>query len=328
MPGQNTQHDRGREGFLVSRDEGNPFVEPDATEQIPIDDITTQEFDDPATGTRPYLDVTMPDPGFDEPDEGEATLVDLNRDAVLSSRAAKPARTRHRWGLVVFIGLLVLLLIGAVVAVSAEVIARREVNGRVAGALSQAFNTTATATLHDDVALWSLARGRLGKITIAAPDSRITRDKQTITFKSIDGTATNITDPTNPDKTVIGGLDATVVMSWDELRTLSGVDIRPAEGGSVQVDRTISIFGADIGVQVTAVPVIDAGTRRIVLQDPKARAAQVSIPAALINDTIAKATQQLVLPELPHITYQQLKVTDAGISLQVTGTNVPLKDLG
>lgn len=224
-------------------------------------------------------------------------------------------------------GLLVLLLVLGAGAVLAEGRARDAVDQRIATAISSAFDTQAHAKLNDRVVLWSLARGRLGSVDFDAPEATIRTGDNTIRLVGLRGTLTDITHPADPDNTRIGRLRASAVMEWDELSALSGADIRPTGDGRVQLDRTISVLGADIGVQITARPTLDPATGRIVLEDPAARAARIPIPGALLARALDQVNEKLELPDLPALQYESLETSSNGMRLQVGGSDVLLREL-
>lgn len=262
----------------------------------------------------------------------EPTLTDLDRDAVLAGagRAATPAgprRKRRPWGLVILTGVLALLLVLGIAGVLAENYARRSADARISQALSEAFSATATATVADPVVLWSLARGRVGQVEISAPQATFSSGDSTLTLQSVSGTARDITGFSEPRNARLGSLEATVLVTWAELSRLSGIDVRPSSDGRVQIDRTVSVLGADIGVQITALPRVERSSGRIILEDPRARAARVPIPTMLLQSALDRVNEKLVLPTLPSITYESLTVTPTGLSLAISGRDVAVSEL-
>ncbi|MGD8214957.1 LmeA family phospholipid-binding protein [Aestuariimicrobium sp. Y1814] len=306
--------------------EPNPFTEPGPTLKLREGEAPTRPFDFDDLPDEPTLvEQEAEEPAY------EPTLTDLHRDDVLAGRTAArpgPRRKPRPWGWIILSGLLVLLLVLGLAAVIGENYARRTANNQISQALSDALKTTATATVEDRIVLWSLARGGLRHVEVDAPESTITTEDFEFTLQSVKGTAYDITNTSDPANAQIGNLDATVVMAWSELSRLSGVDVRPATDGRVQVDRTISVLGADIGVQITALPRIDPSSGRIILEDPQARAARVPIPTVLLQAALDRVNERLVLPALPSITYQEMTVTQAGLSLTLKGTDVKVSDFG
>lgn len=309
--------------------DGNPFVDHD--DQAPYghtpddqDERVTQAFNFDELPDEPTHDVA--DVAY------EPTLTDLDRDAVLAGniQAARPAGPRKKkrpWGLAILAGVLVLLLVLGIAAVIGENYARRTANAQISQAVSDAFGTTATATVADPLVLWSLARGRVGQLDVNAPESTFKSGDSTVTLHSVKGTAYDITNFSDPNNARIGTLDATVLMTWAELSRLSGIDMRPAPDGRVQVDRTISILGADIGVQITALPRVDRSTGRVILEEPKARAARVPVPNVLLQAALRRVNEKLVLLAISSITYESLTVTPTGLSLKISGTDVLISEL-
>ena len=299
-----------------SQPEVNPFLDED--------DRVTQSFDVDELPDEPTEDVFAV--------SYEPTLTDLDRDAVLAGApfGASPAGPRPKkrpWGLAILTGVLVLLLVLGIGVVVAENYARRSANAQISHAVSEAFGTTATATVADRVVLWSLARGRVGQIDIDASEATFKSNDATFTLQSVKGTARDVTNISEPANARLGSLDGTVLMTWAELSRLSGIDVRPAPDGRVQVDRTVSVLGADIGVRITALPRVDRSTGRIILEDPVARAARVPIPGLLLQSALDRVNEKLVLPALASITYESLTVTPAGLTLGITGQDVKISEL-
>lgn len=284
----------------------------------------------PARGKGSRGDGDRATSGSDEDDLHEPTLVDLDRDSVLSNTgpAATPARTRRiHWGRWVLVGLIVLALVTAIGAVIAETYTRRVATQRIQEALSSGFNTAATATIVDPVVLAALFSGTINQIDFTAPDASIKTSTEPVRFRSITGSARDISDPTDPDKATIRDLSGQAVMGWAELSRLAGTELRYEPTGKVRVDRTVEILGADVKVQIIATPRVDPVTRRVILENPEAKASAIPVPASLLSAALENFADRLVLPELPGLDYRTLVSTPEGAKVSVAGSNVKLSEL-
>lgn len=319
--------DRDPNPFLDDPHSSGSVSDPDA-ETVHLSQTPT-----PQEQRRPVLSRRQPEaltPG-DDPVPREDTLVDLDRDQVLSSRAASPAprpQRRRHWGRWLLAGLLIVALVLGVVGYLAEGEVEKRANATISQSLSDSFHTDATGRVSDPVVLYSLARQRFGEVTFEAPGALVRQGDRELRFVTITGTGRDITHPTDPDLAVIGALDGQAVVSWDELSRLAGVEVQPVSGGRIQVVRPIKAFGATINVQISAVPVLDPATRKVTLQDPQARAGVVPVPDRLIQMRLQEVADQLVLPELTGLRYESMSTNDQGVVIAVAGRDVLLSELG
>ena len=263
----------------------------------------------------------------DSHDENEDTLVDLELDAEDGAgvgAAAAPARARMKWGRWVLLAVALVLVVGIIGALIAENYARSQAEGRIAQALGQGFNTQADVSVRDSSVLWSLTRNRLEEVSFSAENAKVSKGDTSVTFMIMSGDAAGIVDPKDPDQTVINSLQGSALIEWAELSRLANEDIRPADKGRIRGDRTVKVLGAEVPVQITARPVLDPSTRKVLLRDPEARATFAQVPQELVDKAIARVAGRLVLPELPALDYESLQVTERGVEIRIIGKNVPL----
>ena len=320
-----------------------------AVDEVPGDD---QPGDD-----RP-VDEVVQEPAADADEdvvqENEPTLVDLSRDDVLAAEpfadgtpatatmdaedriitAARPARPRkrrrwHRWLFALLAVVVVMAVLVSTVGVAlAESYVRSMTNERVSASLSRTFDTQATAVVQDPSVLRSIFRKKeIEELTFEAPDASMKSGSKTLKFLRITGSARNITDPRDAEKTVIGALDADAEMDYAQLSKLAGIHITHDTGDRVKFDKEVSIFLAKLTITVTARPVLDPATGKITLEDPKARASRVPVPAGIIKKALKAHEDKLVLPPLNGLIYESLVADEKGATIRVSGRDILLKDL-
>lgn len=334
---------------------GASAVTPVTVQERSEDDVVLQDQEPTAAlAVDDVVQGAAADAEEDVVEENEPTLVDLSRDEVLAAEpfadgtpatvtmdaedriitAARPARPRkrrrwHRWLFALLAVVVVIAVLVSTVGVAiAESYVRSMTNDRVSTSLSRTFDTQATAAVQDPSVLRSIFRkNEIGELTFQAPDASLKSGSKTLKFLRITGRARNITDPRDAEKTVIGALDADAEMDYPELSTLAGMTITHDTGDRVKFDKEVTVFLARLTITVTARPVLDPATRKITLEDPKARASRVPVPAGIIKKALKAHEDKLVLPALDGLVYESLVASEKGATIKVSGRDVLLKDL-
>lgn len=258
-------------------------------------------------------------------DLGEPTLVDIDPDQVLAATPARRRRHRGRWAVMISLLLVVVLAIGLLVA---EALVRRTVDERLQQNLVAAFHTDqVTSRFEDRSMLWSAARGRLDRLTVAADDARvISKDDSELAIQRLDLRASSITHFLNPQDAIIGDLQANALINFDELTRLAGAEIGPDPDtpGRVQLQRRISVFGVSLVVQVSAVLALDSQTGRVRLEDAKGQLNRLPVPGSLLRSALASVLANTTLPPIDGLTYDRLVTTSQGVRVEMSGKDVPL----
>lgn len=130
----------------------------------------------------------------------------------------------------------------------------------------------------------------------------------------------------DPAGTVAGDLDASVTLGWERLSSLLGVPIEWLDDDRLAARTTVSILGVDAEVVVQAAVLIEPdGT--LLLSDPVATAAGVELPDELVQLALDHMAPRLRLPAVPDLAYDGLEVGESGVTVRLTGQDVPLAAL-
>ena len=230
-------------------------------------------------------------------------------------------------GLKVLCGLLVVVLVlaGAAVGVS-RYVAMRTVQSRVAGQLG-----VDPSTVHASTSQWVLlsvfTSGTLDDLSLDIDRAPVTVQGSDLSLQSVHGDFTDLSHVQSADELTAGTLEASAVMSWDDVSTASGMSVSGGTGGTIQAETTVEVLGAEVPVTVTAVPTVAPGGA-ITLTDAQVSVATVDLPDTLVQAVLANTQDRLVLPDLPGgLGYSGLEATADGIEVAVSGQDVRLSTL-
>lgn len=220
--------------------------------------------------------------------------------------------------------LVALAVVLGVAGVAAETVVRAQTQDILTKQLSTALGAPVTATLHDRIVLWSLARDRFGVVTGTAEGAVVGSGDETVTLDLLDFTAKDVVHPRDANAMRIGDLNAAATIGWVEAGRVVGVQLTHYGQGRVELRHEISIWGADVTISLNAVPGVDPGTRRFTLRDPKAQLAGVDVPQSLLVPLLDRLTASATLPDVMGMTYLSLSATPDGIVVNLHGTDVAL----
>ena len=230
-------------------------------------------------------------------------------------------------GLKISCGLLVLVLVLAGAAVGfSRYVAMRAVQSRVAAQLG-----VDPSMVHASTSQWILVSvltsGTLDDLSLDIDRANVSVQGQQLTLQAVHGDFADLSHVRSADELTAGVLDASAVMSWDDVSTASGMSVSAGEGGTIQATTSVEIFGAEVPVTVTAVPTV-ASSGTVTLADAQVSVATVDLPDTLVQAVLADAQDRLILPELPGgLGYAGLEATGDGMRVTVSGQDVTLSTL-
>ncbi|MDN6441529.1 MAG: DUF2993 domain-containing protein [Acidipropionibacterium jensenii] len=224
--------------------------------------------------------------------------------------------------------LLVVLLI--VAAVLADAVARQRTEQHVAQQIATQLDTRqedVDVTIGGWPFLAVLATDRLSSVDLSIPVATVTRQDRRVTFRDVAVHASGVRNARHLDRGIIDQAEASARLDWAQLSQLSGAAITSAGNSRVQVVRKVDVLGAQVDVQVSAVPGINPADRTVTFSDPKASVDGITIPASLLGPAMSSISKKMVLPDLGSMRYQSLTVDSRGAKVSMAGSQVELKDL-
>ncbi|OYN91396.1 LmeA family phospholipid-binding protein [Parenemella sanctibonifatiensis] len=141
---------------------------------------------------------------------------------------------------------------------------------------------------------------------------------------SVDATGVDFADR---DNVRIAHFDGTTVLPYATLSELSGLEIRPDDGGRVRVVHEMSVFGTPIEAQVEGRLGLNEADQTIRLLDPQITVAQVQLSPEQSAELVDHVTEPFPLGLPAGLRATSLTAGDAGFEVKVTGTDVNLSEL-
>ncbi|GAA1822555.1 DUF2993 domain-containing protein [Microlunatus capsulatus] len=137
-----------------------------------------------------------------------------------------------------------------------------------------------------------------------------------------------LTDVTTPDwfRTLEAArVEGTARLDYDALGALAGVPLAPAGGGRVQLERTTSLFGAEVKATVTGLPRLDPDAQTLTLTDPTIDVAGVTLPQTAADALLRAVVQPIPVRGLP-LGLRVISVTagDDAVDVGLLGEDVEL----
>ncbi len=167
----------------------------------------------------------------------------------------------------------------------------------------------------------ALLTGQIPDATASADRVPVEMAGHPIELTAVQVRAEQIGVQANP--ATLGSVDATAILSHDALSTLAGVPVSDGGNGRLQVAYTLNVFGRQLTVGVSAIPVLDQAAQQIRLTDP-----QFQVMDTIFNLDVDALIDRLIEPidvSLGYgLTLTAAVPTDAGLHLHATGTDVAL----
>lgn len=167
----------------------------------------------------------------------------------------------------------------------------------------------------------ALLTGQIPDATASADRVPVEMAGHPIELTAVQVRAEQIGVQANP--ATLGSVDATAILSHDALSTLAGVPVSDGGNGRLQVAYTLNVFGRQLTVGVSAIPVLDQAAQQIRLADR-----QLQVMGTIFNLDVDALVDRLIEPidvSLGYgLTLTAAVPTDAGLHLHATGTDVAL----
>ncbi|MSS46470.1 DUF2993 domain-containing protein [Cutibacterium sp. WCA-380-WT-3A] len=241
---------------------------------------------------------------------------------------------RRSHGVVAWLIALVVIALLAVVAVIVDQTFQARAERNVADVIATSVGADASTvgvTIHNRPFLAVLVTDELQGIDVTVPKATVARDDTTVTFRDVKAHASGIRHARQSSQTVAETMSATGRIDWPELSRLAGGKISynddTGDTGRVTIVREMSVLGARVDVSITAVPGVEATSRRVTLSNPSASLDGIPIPDMLLKPILEGITQRFTLPDLGNLQYDSLKATPQGLEFSLVGTEVKLSDL-
>lgn len=206
--------------------------------------------------------------------------------------------------------------------------ARKFAEGRFAETVaSQVRSDQVTVAVSGWPFLTQLVGNEVTRTRIQARNLTVTWRDTTVKVARLDATASRVGPLTDTSRLVVGDLDATVQLGWDQVSALIGVPVRATGQGRVQVKTTVTLLGAEVVLDVSGVPHLATGSRTVQLRDVVGQVAGVDVPPDVFDTAQKNLAELMQLPELPGVHYSSLTATPEAALVGVTGTDVAVSQL-
>lgn len=237
-----------------------------------------------------------------------------------------PERTgrRPRRGLVVLVVVLVVL---AGLVVGGDQLTRTAAQAATATRVQVRLQTPTEPTVEFRgwPFLLQLARARFEAVHITAGSAVLAVGDQQVELGQIDATAFDVVATEQYERVVAGRGEVSVVLPYAGASTLTGLKLRGAGEGRVQVDFELPISGLTVSGTATGRPVLDPAAQQLTFTDVNVRLGNSGDVA------IADAVGKVVLAPIPvnQVPYglrlTAVEARDDGIAVSATGENLPLR---
>ena len=157
-------------------------------------------------------------------------------------------------------------------------------------------------------------------VTITAHGVPIDQNRDVLDLSKVTVTLHHVTAPTDLSSVHADTATATAVVSYAELSKRLGVDVSYAGDGRVKASKTVTIGDNSLNLQLSAAPVIADGA----LSFTKTAVNGLGSLSGQLPDVVQQIFQaKFSLQNFPFgVRVQSLRVTDAGIELTLTGSDL------
>jgi hypothetical protein len=156
------------------------------------------------------------------------------------------------------------------------------------------------------------------EITITAHNVPIDKNRDLLDLSKVTVTLHHVTAPTDLSSVHADNAVATAIVSYAELSKRLGADVSYAGDGRVQAEKTLTIGDNTLNLQLSSAPIIADGALSFT------KTAINGLGSVELPDIVQQIFQEkFSLQNFPFgVRIQSLRVTDAGIELTLTGSDL------
>lgn len=235
---------------------------------------------------------------------------------------------RHPGRKIALIIVILALIVGVFFAADAVVKNRSEAS--TSAQLTEQLSADQAVETHFDdwPFLFSVARNRLESGEFSLQDATLQFADQPVHVRSAQVNLAGLEPMRDSAHATAETLDGSVVIAWDTLSEITGIELASAGDGRVKAGATITSFWTDMDIEVTAELELVDSTGQLNLIDPEANIAGVEVPDRILQGAVDSLHDRLVLPALPAgLEYTGVSVSDDGAGATVHGSDVQIEEL-
>ncbi|SER49942.1 Protein of unknown function [Propionibacterium cyclohexanicum] len=227
--------------------------------------------------------------------------------------------------------MLVVALVAAIIAfLAADQVVRIRAESRISTQVTSQIGSSTPVTVH--LGGWpflvSVARNELGSARLSIGSATLPVGSREVAVREGSVRVRGVAPIRNLSSASIGVADAQVVISWDTLTRLTGVQLSLAGEGQVAAQTTLSVLGTEVQARIVAGLRLGDAAGQLVLDGPGAQVAGVQVPPQIVSGAVNRLRSRLVLPALPTgLGYSGLSVDARGVTVDVHGEHLSLSQL-
>lgn len=171
--------------------------------------------------------------------------------------------------------------------------------------------------------------GDLERVVVHSDRTTLTTPRDSLTVQRLDVVAEHVRSSDGFVTLTADRLTGSADVAYDEISRLSGHQVSPAEAGPAGTRWLVavptSVFGIEVPVSVTGLPVLDGGYgRQLVLSDVRLSVAGYDVPQVVADQVIATSVTPVPLDLPLGLGADALRSTDQGMTVDFSGTDVAL----
>lgn len=181
-----------------------------------------------------------------------------------------------------------------------------------------------SVSVKDRLLVWSVARQRLDRVEVTAQHVPLTVAEADIS-PDIGLVLSDVSR--SGDTYTAGSLAAEVRLSWSDAEKLAQVPLQKGDQDTVEVQVSTTLAGVQVSGTVSGRLIIDS-QGRLAVTEPSLTLNGYQAPQSVVRAAVGALLKPVDL-NLPNgLRATSVSVTDAGVSLIITGSNVDLSRLG
>ena len=173
--------------------------------------------------------------------------------------------------------------------------------------------------------LTEIATGKIASATVRVAEVTLP-DRPGVTANDVDAVFSDVTISDQFSSIVAGSAEASALLPYASLSTLSDLDLRYAGPGRVQVRFVLPVSGFTVNGTATGRPVLNVADQTLEVSDAEVSIGSTQLPQAVVDAAGRLALRPIPLQSLPYgLRLTSLTVREDGVLITATGRDLPLR---
>lgn len=229
---------------------------------------------------------------------------------------------RRRRGSGCLVAVVALIAVLAAVGIVGDRVAKSYAENRLAETIQRELgaDTTPTVSIAGWPFLWHAWHREFDEASISADEFTLSDQTRSIRVSDVQVDLYRVTTSSDFSSAVLGQVDASGLLTWDELsRQVGSGEVSGAGDGRIRILYTMVIFGQEIDVEASGRPVLDRAAQQLRIEDVNLRVVGMDVPQRITEQLMRMRLGEidLTLPLDLHIT--SLEVVEEGVAITVNG---------